>query len=288
MAVWLQDLLFADAHLVLLQRHQSICDLYSLIEDFRQHIQHSQFEHPGKGESHSAFATDANCTPTFRGQLAPGTKPTCICGDKHWFSDCYYLVPEKRHKGWNPRSDTQQKVNSKLADPKIKAKIDRALQRNKNRQNRSGGTPANVPSGSAISGGASANTLSTVVPSSSTTPTLSARVTGSFTVQASSFVTLAYHLQCSWILDNGSDSHVCNNSMLSRFTKTHDPHPDDMLAAGTQIIPIESWGTLDITIQTPSTGPHLMNLCKVAYVPGFMTNLVSQDKLYVKRLYFDN
>ena len=75
--------------------------------------------------------------------------------------------------------------------------------------------------------------------------------------------------------------------MLPRFTKTRDRHPDDRLTADTQTIPIEYWGTIEITIQTP-TGPQPMILLNVAYVPKFMTNIVSQDILYTKGLYFDN
>ena len=75
--------------------------------------------------------------------------------------------------------------------------------------------------------------------------------------------------------------------MLSRFTKTRNPHPDDRLRAGTQIVPIQCWGTIEITIRTP-TGLQSMTLLDVAYVPDFMTNIVSQDKLYTKGLYFDN
>ena len=160
---------FADTQMMIKKETE---DMYQVIEDFRQHIRLHQFDHPEKDESHSAFATgDANSLPTFRGQSVP-FKSRCICGDTHWFSDCYYLVPDIRSKGWNPKPDQQKKVNDQLLNPQIKAKVDKALQRHKDRQNK-------------ISGGASATPAATST--TGETPSSSAKGVGAFTVQTSSF-----------------------------------------------------------------------------------------------------
>lgn len=131
---------------------------------------------------------------------------------------------------------------------------------------------------------------STVSPASSTTvtgtPQSPSKDVGAFTVQTALAVS-TYHLQGSWILDNGSDSHVCNSTMLSRFTKTCLSNSGDRLMAGNQALPIECYGTIQITISTP-TGPQTMTLLDVAYVSDFITNIVAQDKLRAKRVYFDN
>lgn len=63
--------------------------------------------------------------------------------------------------------------------------------------------------------------------------------------------------------------------------------PDDRLTAGTQSIPIECFGTVEITVRN-LTGPLTITLLNVAYVSDFMTNLVSDDILYTKGVYFDN
>ena len=55
-----------------------------------------------------------------------------------------------------------------------------------------------------------------------------------------------------------------------------DAKPSDTLRAGTQIILIECFGTVRITIKAPtSVGYAIMTLLNVAYVSEFMTNLVS-------------
>lgn len=83
------------------------------------------------------------------------------------------------------------------------------------------------------------------------------------------------------------DNHVCNSIMLSRFTRTHPAGPRDTLTAGTQSLPIECFGTIQITICTFS-GPQTMTLLNVAYVSNFMINIVFQDLLYDKGLYFES
>ncbi|MCJ1463981.1 hypothetical protein MMC07_002591, partial [Pseudocyphellaria aurata] len=66
----------------------------------------------------------------------------------------------------------------------------------------------------------------------------------------------AYSLNNCWILDNGTDTHMCNETMHSRFTQTHPAYPDDQLTAGTQSIPIKCFGTLAITIQMLNSDRH--------------------------------
>ncbi|MCJ1262303.1 hypothetical protein MMC22_002173 [Lobaria immixta] len=132
---------------------------------------------------------------------APTPSKPYVCGDIHWFSDCSYLVPEKRPQGWKADSEKQKKITEALKDTKIKAAVDRSLQKYKD---------INSP------------------PDDNT------------------FKVLGY-----WIMA-----------------------PIAMLIAGTQALPIECYGTIQVTVQTP-TGFQQLFLANVAYVSNFMTNLVS-------------
>ena len=107
-----------------------------------------------------------------------------------------------------------------------------------------------------------------------------------FICEQSSFSAATWSLQDSWILDNRTNIHVCNSTMLPRFTKTRSSGPEDTLRAGSQILSIESYGTIDIFINTP-IGCQTITLLNVAYVSDFMTNLVSMSILTSKRVYFD-
>ena len=85
-----------------------------------------------KGREHSVFATNQAPTtksnffnPTYRdNQLLI---PQCICGNTHWFSDCYYLNPKKKPTGWSENSETCKKVDKALKDPAIKNKVQTSL-----------------------------------------------------------------------------------------------------------------------------------------------------------------
>lgn len=91
------------------------------------------------------------------------------------------------------------------------------------------------------------------------------------------------------ILDNGSNSHMYNSTKLSRFMKTRDVGPSNTLRAGTQVIHIENFGTVQITIKSStSSGYAYMTLLNIAYVSKFMINLVSQSILAAKEMYFDS
>lgn len=216
----------------------------------------------------TAFSTKSD--PSFR-EPQP-TKP-CICGDTHWISDCHYLVPKKRPQALRSNPVKQRKVDEALQNSSTKAWVDRIFDRKKRYEE----YQANQGSSSSSKpiAGAAAQALDT----------------GAFTcvIESAAFpASNTGSLRASWILDNGSKSHVCDSLMLSRFTKTRDAGPFDTLRADTQVISIECFGTVKITIKTPtSDGYASLILLNVAYVSEFMTNLVSQSIRASKAVYFD-
>ena len=151
-----------------------------------------------------------------------------------------------------------------MKDQQLKAKVEKSLQRSKEIQQSKG-------------------TKTTYTNTNTTEKGLGAFTS---TKTSSSFSADSYKIKSSWILNNGSNIHVCNNTMKSRYTQERKSMRE-YLTAGTQRLAIESYGTVKITVSTP-TGPPSITLLNVAYVSNFMTNLVSQDLLYVKGLYFDN
>ena len=82
-----------------------------------------------------------------------------------------------------------------------------------------------------------------------------------------------YDIVNCWILDSGSNIHVCNDS--SRFKPTHSTTPGDYLISGSTTYLIEAYGTVDVTVTSPTGKKETIILDKVALIPGFFTNLVS-------------
>ena len=281
MAIRQREPSFADAHLIHLEHKTKSDDLFELIKDFRHiHLQH--LLQPSKSGGHAAFFTKSGPSSRCQSQQPQPTKP-CVCRDTHWISDCFYLVPGKRPQGWKPNASQQKNVDEALQNNRTRAWVEKVLEKHKDKD-KSGNNQ-----------GTSQSSVSTAPGASSSDQTLSS--TG-FNTQASvgdtgasvcsSFSAATWQLEGSWILNNGSNIHVCNSTMLSRFTKTRDAGPSDTLTTGTQVIPIECFGTIQITIKAPTeTGYATMTLLNVAYVSDFMTNLVCQSILAAKGVYFD-
>ena len=272
---------FADVQMARLDENRSN-NLFDLIEKFRQHLRLQRLQQPASTkDTHSAFP--ANLSPSFRGKQVSGPPKPCLCGDTHWLADCYYLVPEKRPKEWKPEGDKQKLVEDALRDSRTKAWAERTLEKRKSwdkdrkQQNLSQATLSSTPVAE----------LHASSPQPGPSNQVSMGNSGAFIcVQASSSAAI-WTIQNSWLLDNRTNIHVCNSTMLSRFIKTRSSGPEDTLRAGNQILPIECYGTIDIFINTP-IGCQMITLLNVAYVSDFMTNLVSINILTSKGVYFNS
>lgn len=128
LAARLRETSFAEAHLARLDEY-SASNFYDLIEKFRQHLHRQRPYHYGKGGTHSSFST--NSGPSFKGKQVPGPPKPCLCGNAHWLADCYYLVPEKRPRGWKPKADKQKLVEDALKNSRTKTWVERTLEKRK-------------------------------------------------------------------------------------------------------------------------------------------------------------
>ena len=250
------DSSFSSANLTHIMGGKEVPTLFDLIEQFRNTMRinnasdkntysHSAFPtFQGTSDSTSASTTTASSTPY---------KPICICGEKHFYRQCYYLIESIRPKQWSPNSKTQRKIQEKLAnDQELAERVERA---------RTFAKDVRKPSNTSVKN-------STV---------------GAFT--ASYNVSTDYKLQNSWILDSGSDVHVCNE-LVTGFTPTRAATDQDKLYTGKTVYDIEKFGSIDICVRTPQ-GMQKMTLLDTAYVPGFLTNLVSLSRLVKKGVHWN-
>lgn len=260
----------------------------------------------------STFSTDnsnSNRTPTFRGNAAP--LPECICGMFHWFSDCFYFNPEKAFPKWKPRPEIQQKIEEAMENPKFKEKVERSLKRRRDGEANSSRTPSRTPRQSRHSSPTrpsdnrnsqsqrsrpqpsnsypidSPSPSPNSYPPNSSAPNNQTSHRLSFPIYtSSSFSSFENSLRTSWILDHGSNTHLCNNTMKHRFTKDRDGCGETLIA-GTQILRIEAYGSIDISFKGPNNDTETITLRNVSYISNFMTNIVSGSILASKGLHFD-
>lgn len=185
--------------------------------------------------------------------------PTCICGKKHWYSDCYYLNSKKRPTGWTEVVKIRRKVNEALGDPTVNEKVKKSIAKRLAIDARTASM---------------ASTIST--PS---TPSQA-----SFKTHASQSTS---DLCSMLILSSGYNTHVCNASMRHLYTKNRESNPQDRIKAGENEVLIESYGSLLIKVDTPN-GPETITLVNVAYVPKFLTNIAALNHFAAKRVHFDS
>ncbi len=107
-----------------------------------------------------------------------------------------------------------------------------------------------------------------------------------FIVIRSSFSAEIYILRNAWILDNESNIHVCNDTMLSRYIKHRDLNFENCLIAKTQRLSIESYEFIILIVDT-FRDLESMTLMNVTYVADFMTNTITLNLLIATKMHFD-
>lgn len=195
----------------------------------------------------------------------------CICGKREDFVDCIYLNPEAVKLGQQLDPVKQAAVIRVITGNRSSArKVDATLRRAGYNKRYDWWPSSDKPT--------AANFAKTSNLTSGSSPFSSA----SFTTSLSTAATMLADMRDTWILDNGSDGHVCNNmSMLKGFKPAQET-----VAFGNSSSSINGYGQITLIVET-NQGPGLLHLDKVAYVPGFHTNLVSADLLEQENLYFN-
>lgn len=79
---------------------------------------------------------------------------------------------------------------------------------------------------------------------------------------------------------------VDRDSDPTRFKLERTANKDEKLVAGKTVYQIEAFGSVDITVQSPS-GPRLVTLLDVALAPGFSTNTASLHRFTSKGVHWD-
>ncbi|QLI71373.1 Retrovirus-related Pol polyprotein from transposon TNT 1-94 [Metarhizium brunneum] len=166
-----------------------------------------------------------------------------------------------------------EEIDQKLQDPTIKGKVERSIRNRKKREEQSKQQNESEVKGTAFAG---AGAVAKAQPED-TQPTqeLSDGQTQSM------FSTAAvYPLRDSFILDSGSDFHICNNS--KRFVEGSYKVCDTTETAYSGDTHLKILGYGDVIIRIGKTDKF--RLQNVAYVPRFHTNVASLD-LFLQRGY---
>ena len=241
--------------------------LFELIEAFRQHIR--MRDSKTLTVSNSAFATGVGnqATTESKGPSLRGKQkeiPECLCGSKHYWGQCDYLRDDRvgRPANFKPDPAIKKRVAEKLKDNNTKKRVDKALEAKRGRE---------------------AKATDEVDSSQSPSPQPK---TGAFCCFATSGSPHS-SFKSSWLMDHCAAYHVCNDTMADRFHHEKDCTDGSLCLSGTGPKPVVAYGWIDVHVSTP-TGPNVIELRNVRYVPEFEANIVAGDLLGKKGVHIDS
>jgi len=242
----------------------------------RKHTHDSELSDEGQQSKEKRQRVDS--TPTIANSpTATATtilRQDCVCGMKHKYSDCRYLNPTIAPDDWTPIVQIRSKIiTSVKGSRRLRNKIE------KNFQRLNIDLPDFWPSENEKTQHTKQIQESTASNKSNTIKVRAAHATSRLAF--STAVNDGYD-DC-FRLDNCADTHVCND--LTRFTE-YTPLYDETIQFGDTGTQINGTGSVQIQVNTPS-GPSMIKLENVAYVPGFHWNLINTHSLESQGLFFN-
>jgi hypothetical protein len=94
-----------------------------------------------------------------------------------------------------------------------------------------------------------------------------------------------YYFTNAWVMDGGSERHICNSPHRNKYRKTRDASPQSYVRCGLTRYLIESYGTVTLEVLKPEGDTVNVDITDVALCPYFRTNLISTSKLELKGLH---
>jgi len=205
-------------------------------------------------------------------------RPTCVCGLHQSVLQCFILNPEAegRFNDFEPSAkalsqlvrafrnkETLKKVKKAYKDAGIrwtfdheKAKADLAKRKNSaSRHTHQADTASDCSSN-----GYASNTACLKQP----LQLLQSNAASSLHAQS---------LKHRWVMDPGSDVHICNRAG-SNWRQTGLPSSQDTVQAGCDLYQVQAWGEVTLIVQRGDQTASI-TLKKVAYIPKYVANIFS-------------
>jgi hypothetical protein len=238
---------------------------------------------------------------TFRGETAAQTSDRdplsrCICGMQHNPYACFYFNTKIAPKSWRPQPEKQKKIREAMKDPNFRKEVEQSIaahpdykpKLSKWRRSKSAEEDSDKGQTTPTSMPTLPNTNFGVphTPNGGATQAISNAVTVSLSIARRAKLQTIQNLKNKWMLDPGSDLHICNSRVS--FTEERLANPNDIVITGSDEIPIHSYGTVKLVVFGEKYELRTITLFDVAYVPGFLTNLVSLHPADEHGIHFDS
>lgn len=174
----------------------------------------------------------------------------CLCGQRHWYRDCYYLNPAKRPPAWKENAETRRRIDERLkSDETTKARVKRAIENFK----------AKEPSQSKDKEPLSFSFMTT------TDESILGRV----------------------ILDSGSNLHITGHISRFELQSYKELTQETTVQTGSGTVTVVGYGTMIFRAQGIDGTPRDVRIADTAYAPEFAGSVVSTFMLKKKGYHVD-
>ncbi|KAF2835308.1 hypothetical protein M501DRAFT_999363 [Patellaria atrata CBS 101060] len=197
--------------------HNHVDDVHKIVKQYAAYKRATGAVSTSKGTALATFQGESNTTKNDKSTQQHGKKPLCLCGQNHFFRSCCYINPAAT-KPANYSEKVQREVNEryKSSSERIRSAIDKIRAEFKNSQESSQGQDSK--------------------PSKSNKP-----VSPGATLRATTFhEDVPFKFSASYVLDGGSDVHVCNNPAIFNIETVH---PGLTLGMGYRSVPVDAVGS---------------------------------------------
>lgn len=286
---------FVTSNLIDMSRGKDIGTLGQLVADFRRIYTMEKLHKTPKGSTHSAFSTVSASSETQNSSLKRKQQkqaPMCLCGSQHWYNECNYLNPSVRPQGWCANQQIKQAIDQKLAsNAPLRSRIDASITRDQRIKAKAATTSSNGLDSNILGNGQPVIVNTCITGFANQQPQSAIQQTCDEptvinTLVSSAYTTMAGNINGSWILDSGATDHVCNAAMASRYRKTRDALPGQIIYCGNSSLPIQSYGEVDINVQQNGR-TVIIRLTNVCYVPSMLTSIVSLRRFNDSNIHWD-
>jgi hypothetical protein len=220
----------------------------------------------------------------------PNNRPKCVCSLYHNTLECYTLNPkaEGRPEGDRPSQTAIRMVQDSFKNPELLKKMKKLYKDNNVRW-----------TFNTAQGQQSAQSEHRANRSTSVTPGRRSHADkiDDDGLSGDCYANTAFHmaqittpkgdtLLDRWIVDPGSNVHICNSTYFN-WSKTSDARSTDVIFAGATGYQVAAWGEVIISVNRGKQKRDIL-LTHVAYVPGFLTNLFALGCCRRSSIHFDS
>jgi hypothetical protein len=206
-------------------------------------------------------------------------KPKCFCGEYHLFVDCKYCNPKLRENGWQGDREILEAKEKAKKHPKLRGHILRA-EKGQGPSRKEKDAKTGLKSDTTISA------TTAPIQFDEDQPVNSLIQTNALMQTFNAATAEVPHLMNRWVLDPGSNAHVCNTRRFG-WTFVRKAKPGEVIYAGGQVVQIAEWGTVVLNVRTPS-GKAPIKLTHVALVEGFFANVLGLSRCRSLGIHFDS